>query len=509
MLAFLFRTFIKDSKLISMKRSILALLFLIISFQAYSISGGYDYYIFYTAEGKPYVEVYYWVEGRTIEYKKISDAKKQGELEITIMIGLQDTSKVFSYEKIKLQTLEFNATDSLMSDIYDVKRIMIPAGVSYLELSVTDLNATTTNRFITKDTLTAVDASKADLFVSNIQLIDFVIPTENDNRFSKGGFDILPYHGNYFASDQGKLIFYTEINNAAKTLNPGGKYLMNCYLENASTGMQLEDFFVRKRMKAEDFTVVMSEFPIANLGPGLYNFVVEIRDSLNQFKAKESTTIIRENLYAELTEDAYKTISIEQTWADALNPDSLEEYLHSLRPICEGNEYQFVKNILKENDKQTMRQFLYAFWTSRYPDEPAFPYKSYSEFKSYNNLVEYVNDAFSTTINKGYLTERGRVFLRYGAPNSISQRHNEPSAYPYEIWYYYKLNAQTKVKFVFYSDDIVTNDFRLLHADLRGEIQNRQWEMILFSRNNTYKGDQNDMNPNYGSWSRDLYNNPR
>jgi len=132
MLAFLFRTFIKDSKLISMKRSILALLFLIISFQAYSISGGYDYYIFYTAEGKPYVEVYYWVEGRTIEYKKISDAKKQGELEITIMIGLQDTSKVFSYEKIKLQTLEFNATDSLMSDIYDVKRIMIPAGVSYL-----------------------------------------------------------------------------------------------------------------------------------------------------------------------------------------------------------------------------------------------------------------------------------------------------------------------------------------------------------------------------------------
>jgi hypothetical protein len=120
-----------------------------------------------------------------------------------------------------------------------------------------------------------------------------------------------------------------------------------------------------------------------------------------------------------------------------------------------------------------------------------------------------VNEAFSTTINKGYLTERGRVFLRYGAPNSISQRHNEPSAYPYEIWYYYKLNAQTKVKFVFYSDDIVTNDFRLLHADLRGEIQNRQWEMILFSRNNTYKGDQNDMNPNYGSWSRDLYNNPR
>jgi GWxTD domain-containing protein len=492
-----------------MKRFLLLLVLLSGFLKAYSLSGGYDYYIFYTPEGKPYVEIYYWVEGRTIQYKNISNSKKQGELEVSVMIGLQDTSKVFSYDKIKMQTLEFNISDSLMSDVYDVKRIMIPVGISYLELSVKDLNATQNNVFSTKDTLVAADAAKPEIFVSNIQLIDFVLPTESENRFSKGGYDILPYHGSYYASDQGKIMFYTEISNSSIVLNEGAKYLMNCYLENASTGIQLENFLVRKRMKAEKFTVVLSEFPIASLGPGTYNFVVEIRDSLNQFKAKSSVPIDRENLHAELTEDSYRTISIEKTWADALNKDSLPEFLHSLRPIAEGNEYQFIKNILEENDEKTMRQFIYAFWTGRYPDDPGQPYKSYSEFKSYNNLVYYVNDAFSTTINKGYLTERGRIFLRYGAPNSISQRHNEPSAYPYEIWYYYKLNAQTKVKFVFYSDDLVTNDFRLLHADLRGEIQNRQWEMILYSRNNAYKGDQNQMNPNYGSWSRDLYNNPR
>jgi len=65
------------------------------------------------------------------------------------------------------------------------------------------------------------------------------------------------------------------------------------------------------------------------------------------------------------------------------------------------------------------------------------------------------------------------------------------------------------VKFIFYCEDIVSNDFRLLHSDLRGEIQNRQWELILKSRNNTYKGDQDSMNPNFGEWARDLYNNPR
>lgn len=492
-----------------MKKSLLLLIFFLNIVKTFSISGGYDYYIFYTREGKPYVEIYYWIEGRTISYKNISDYKKQGELEITIIIGLQDTSKVYNYEKNNLLTNEFNITDSLMADVYDVKRIMIPPGISYLELFVKDLNSSTNNRFSSKDTLNSVDAVKSDLFISNIQLIDFVIPTETENRFSKGGFDILPYHGSYYASDQGKLTFYTEINNANITLNEGGKYLLNCYLENASTGLQMQDFFVRKRMMAKNHTVILSEFPIANLGPGTYNFIVEVRDSLNRFIAKSSITIDRENLHTALTEDAYRTISIDKTWADVLKQDSLQEYIHSLRPICEGNEYQYVKNIIEENDPATMRKFIYAFWTSRYPDEPAFPYKSYSEFKTYNNLVYFVNEAYGTSISKGYLTQRGRVFLRYGAPNSISQRHNEPSAYPYEIWYYYKLNAQTKVKFVFYSDDLVTNDFRLLHADLKGEIQNRQWEMILKSRNNVYKGDQDQMNPNYGDWSRNLYNNPR
>lgn len=492
-----------------MKRFFLLQIFLLGFIKAYSISGGYDYYIFYTPEGKPYVEVYYWVEGKTIHYKNISDFKKQGELEVTILISHQDTSKVFSYEKIKLSTMEFDIGDSLLGDVYDVKRIMVPAGISYLELSVKDINATTNDHFSSWDTLNTLDPATSDLFVSNIQLIDFVVPTQTENRFSKGGYDILPYHGNYYASDQGKLMFYAEIINANKTLNEGGKYLMNCYLENSITGIQLENFLVRKRMKAEKFTVVLSEFSIVGLGPGSYNFVVEVRDSLNSLKTKNSIPIIRENLYVAITEDAFKTINIDKTWADYLPKDSLAEYVHSLRPICEGNEYQFVKNILKENDPNTMRRFLYAFWTNRYPDEPAFPYKSYSEFKSYNNLVYYVNQSYSTKINKGYLTERGRVFLRYGAPNSISSRYFEPSTYPYEIWYYYKLNAQAQVKFVFYTDDLSGGDFRLLHSDLRGEIQNRQWDRMLYPSNSPNNGDQNNMGNTFGGWAGSLFSNPR
>ena len=120
-----------------------------------------------------------------------------------------------------------------------------------------------------------------------------------------------------------------------------------------------------------------------------------------------------------------------------------------------------------------------------------------------------VNKNFGTLIQRGYETDRGRVYLRYGAPNSINQRYNEPSAYPYEIWQYWQIRSQTNVRFVFYNKDEVSNDFALLHSDLRGEINNRQWEMFLFQRNNVFDVDQNNINNQFGNWSNDLFRNPR
>jgi len=53
------------------------------------------------------------------------------------------------------------------------------------------------------------------------------------------------------------------------------------------------------------------------------------------------------------------------------------------------------------------------------------------------------------------------------------------------------------------------NDFVMIHSDLRGELNNRQWEMFVFNRNNTWNVDQNNVNRHFGNWSRDLYNQPR
>lgn len=91
--------------------------------------------------------------------------------------------------------------------------------------------------------------------------------------------------------------------------------------------------------------------------------------------------------------------------------------------------------------------------------------------------VEVVKE-FSTSIRKGYNTDRGRVYLQYGPPDNRTQMPHEPSAYPYEIWQYYKVKGQSNRRFIFYNPDLVTNDFKLIHSDALGEIMNDQWQLL-------------------------------
>ena len=48
----------------------------------------------------------------------------------------------------------------------------------------------------------------------------------------------------------------------------------------------------------------------------------------------------------------------------------------------------------------------------------------------------------------------GRIFLYHGPPNTITDRPNEPSAYPYQIWHYYKIGKFNNKRFIFYKPDL-------------------------------------------------------
>jgi GWxTD domain-containing protein len=148
-----------------------------------------------------------------------------------------------------------------------------------------------------------------------------------------------------------------------------------------------------------------------------------------------------------------------------------EEEVNELYAV---GKYIAKKNELKQwaslHDAEAKKKFLYNFWKTR-DEESTLPT---GEFKrKYLERVKYSNDNFNLVKRKGWLTDRGRVYITYGEPSEIERFPNQNDTKPYEIWHYNELEGG--VVFVF-ADFSGFNDYQLIHSTLRGELRDDNWQ---------------------------------
>ena len=247
---------------------------------------------------------------------------------------------------------------------------------------------------------------------------------------------------------------------------------------------------------------------ISNLPSGNYYLVLEARNRNNEIVGYNQFFFQRSNSNYQIDNSALATINPENVFSGNIdNIDTIKEYIRTLSPISSQVENDYANNLLKTDDLQTLQQYFYSFWASRNQLSPQV------EWENYYVQVKRVNASFTAQRVKGYQTDRGRIFLKYGAPDRIVQNYFEPDAYPYEIWHYYTLANQRNKKFVFMTKDIVTNDFQLIHSDAVGELNNSRWTTEIYSRTSTMYFDQGVDDPykpdTYGDDAQDYFDNPR
>jgi GWxTD domain-containing protein len=260
-------------------------------------------------------------------------------------------------------------------------------------------------------------------------------------------------------------------------IGPGNKYLLSYFVETFENNQLVRDLARSRKETARPVSPILADFNINNLPTGNYNLVVEIRDHMNTVLSNRKLFFQRSNPNAQMTMEELTTVNPAGSFVEQLtNIDSLREFVSSTYPISSALEKNFLKGNLKTASLQVLQQYFLGFWQRRNPSDPR------QAWENYRYQVEVAQHNFGTPVKKGYQTDRGRVFLQYGAPNVRVERNNEPSNYPYEIWQYYSLGNQTNRKFVFYSPDLVTSDFYLLHSDALGEFNNPRWQVDLRSR---------------------------
>ncbi len=379
---------------------------------------------------------------------------------------------------------------------------------------------------------------KAGYFISDLQLVDEYSKTNNVNILSKAGYDLVPYTSNFYPESKDKVTFYFEVYNTPEYFKleydnvllkwnhiqdgdklkekRGTEFLVNIFIQNSDDGRVIEG--MRKFFKREPKEVVpvLHSFPIDKLATGNYDIVVEIRDRQNTlldkrigFFQRQNSSVENEYL-ADYLDNGQNQKEFIGSWVTQYKDvDVLQEYLRCLHPISSQDEIKKVNTRMNFRDQEMMQEFMYYFWKKRNPIDPE------SAWLEYWAEVEKVNSAYSTNFKKGYDTDRGRVYLQYGAPNTISPNYFEPNTYPHEIWHYYVLKDdlgvdQNNRKFVFGNLDM-GNDFILIHSDAKNEITNRRWHFDLNKRNNfdtEFDLDQEDLPDHYGSRSKDFFENP-
>lgn len=440
---------------------------------------GVDAYFYYSPFYAPgtgtYIETYIAFAGNSFHYILTPDSNLQASAEVTMLFKNVDEIKEFRKFKVVSPALDDTATS--FPSFIDIQRIAIPEGVYNFDLIIKDNYAPDSIEMYKSSELLSVNIPNTELAFSGIELIERYEETKKENIFVKNGYECIPYVSDFFPEQVNYLRFYAELYNAAKELGPLEDFLFLFHIENSNTSKPIKEFSLFQKQKAQNVNVIFKEINITDLGTGNYYLVIEVRDRQNNILLSKKKFFQRMNELAKPKQVDITDVEIENTFVVNLNSrDTLAIYLSALRPICDMNEDRFIDNQLKSAHLKLMQQFFFNFWERRNERHPEM---AWQEYRQKLNLVEA---KYRTAQEHGYATTRGRIYLQYGPPNSVIEEKTESSAYPYEIWHYYKIADQTNKKFIFYNKSMMHNDYELLHSNMKGELSNADWERELYSR---------------------------
>lgn len=468
------------------------------------MSAYFSFCTFNQPKGGPFIETYLTVMGNTVTFAPGFSGKSQSKIEVQWVLKQED--KIVFFDKYNLLSPELENEKADKPNFLDQQRIPAANGAYTLELTISDKN--TPDSKFTASQKVEVKFPVESVSISDLQLLESFSKSQGNEKMAKSGYVLVPYISDFYPESMEQIKFYCEIYNT-KVMLGDDYYLARYAIVNDNNKQVLNNLVVSKKMKTEDVGVLMAELPLTQVPSGNYTLNVEVRNKNNEMLAHKSVFFQRSYKLAikevEPTDD-FSLFDINNTFvSNYTNKDTLKDYIACLYPISGKSDRQVADNQIALASVKSMQQYFYYFWTRQ---DKANPEKKWLEYKA---EVDKVNSAYGTRNTKGYDTERGRVYLHYGEPNTIESSENDPNTYPYEIWHYYSIGTQTNRKFVFYARDRSSNNYELLHSDVSGEPSAFDWQLKLHEKSTQYGVDLDaDKAPkSYGDKSEDIFNNPK
>ncbi len=445
--------------------------------------------------GKAYVEIYFALASSTVDFKKNKKGLYSGGVEITVQI--QKDSSTIAAEKFLIMSPEFSDTLNIAGTYVNQTRMPLDNGEYNIVIDIEDVNEAEESYQLFQGL--TIDIGGTSPKASDLVVLDSYTPSSEGSIFSKSGYDLVPMVNSgsyYFTEATEKISFYLEIYNTQHYLGEKEPFMVKYYIKHADKPGPIPSMASFSKKEASAVQPVLTGFNIAKLPSGNYSIVVEAVDKTGKTFLTKTLSFYRKNNIAPISLDDIETVDYQGSFVDLLGGiDSIYKYTQYLYPISSEAERKYQKELLSEQDISKLKRYFFVFWSQRNSLDPE------SAWVEYYENVKTVNQLYTSRLRKGYMTDRGRVFLTYGKPDVIDRRQFEPGLPPYEMWQYnviaspYVIN-QTNKFFVFAEFSRSTNEYQMIHSTAIGELNNRRWKYQL-SRGVMGTGgdiDQNDLN---------------
>ncbi len=438
-----------------------------LSMTAAGLRADLNCFVFHLPDDTSYIELQYLIYGNGLRYAPTEKGGYQGRVRADI-----------TFESLKGKTFVLNRRffyltalypDSLAENgkqnNYNLSRIPLPAGVYKMQLSLRDDNDSMAEpiRYTAEIDLRF---ERDKVTASSLQIIGAYATAGNHNVFTKNGLHLIPYFSSYFPSQVDTLTYMWEIYNTDKAFARDDAGWIESSITPAGSDMA---YLLHKPLKTI-FTfsptpryIHFQSFPIDSLPSGNYYL-------RNKVFSPKGELLLNDSFFFQRNNPIHTMVAMTE---DILDIDTLKQFIDYLFPIAKGDEVDFIRYAKKSTNYQELAEFFRSFWLRRNPEDP------WDGWFRYYGDVKRVNHKYTTLRFKGYKTDRGYYYLKYGPPSEIEYHLNENGLNPYEIWSYYQLDNQTDVYFIFGDLDLNTKNYTMICSNKKDEIYDPRWKFRL------------------------------
>jgi GWxTD domain-containing protein len=254
----------------------------------------------------------------------------------------------------------------------------------------------------------------------------------NSAQFTKGNLMVVPsVSRTYGGEEDSKMLYYIEVYPGS---NEQDKLTVQTLIRKRKGDMVYRDTLTSP--VAGEVLRQLREISIESFEPGEYELEVEL-----QGRRGKKLDEIKGGFQIKWTEESL----LAHNWSLILRQISV---------IAESGDMKILEEAKSLDER---RQALKDYWAAKDP----FPETPRNEMKiEFYRRINYANENFGYLNRPGWETDRGRVLVRYGAPDQVDDYPFSLSSYPYQEWHYYKGGRYRKFTFV---DDNHDGDYRLVY----------------------------------------------